>query len=88
MKTTAKNGQPFGEWLHGYRGRDPVISDLRDDFRRSCRHQGLSASDFLTPAAVRSDMVANGACREALRALMDAVTAYRQQTADAGPSRQ
>jgi hypothetical protein len=81
MTTTSKTVKPFGEWLHGYRGRDLVIADLRDDFRRSCRDQGLTAADFRTAAAVRADMVAGGACREALDALRDAVTAYQAKRA-------
>lgn len=69
----------FGEWLHAYRGRNPVIGDLRDDFRRSCRLGRRAPSEFRTARAVRADMVAAGACREALDALREAIDAYQQQ---------
>ncbi|MEN9767818.1 MAG: hypothetical protein RLZZ32_1778 [Cyanobacteriota bacterium] len=67
----------FGEWLHRYRGRNPVIGDLRDDFRRSCRLDRRAPSEFKTPSALRAEMVAVGACSEALAALREAGTAYR-----------
>jgi len=70
----------FGTWLVNYSGTDR-ISDLRDDFMRDLRNEGLKARQFKTPFDLYHHIHCI-ACGEALETLHEAAKAYGKPLPD------